>query len=174
VASPPADLNTIENPTAGQPHTAAWGDHVRTWVEFLASPPRCSVSHSTTQSQSSGTTLNALNADTESIDTDSMHSTSVNTSRITINTDGDYLLGTVVSYAANGTGNRAVAFRVNGTTDYLVDIRTGTATNSTGISGSLVLPLVTTDYVEVVTWQTSGGALNATLTQFSARWIGRT
>lgn len=162
------DPNTILTPDPGDVLTAAWCDTVRDDLEFLVDPPACSVYHNTTQSQTTGTALTALAANSENYDNDSMHSTVTNNSRITIQTAGRYEVGAVVSWAANATGNRALAFAKNGVgvNDYLVDIRTGTATNSTGISGSRTLVLAAGDYVEVSVWQTSGGNLNATLTEF--------
>lgn len=169
------DPNTVHNPSTGAVIPAAWGDTVRDDLEFLIDPPACSVYHNTTQSKASSTTLAALLANSENYDNFSGHSTSVATSRITIATAGRYEVGCVVSWAANGTGNRATAFSVNGVgvADYLVDIRTGTATNSTGISGSRTLVLAAGDYVEVSVWQTSGGALLASLDEFYVLWRTR-
>jgi hypothetical protein len=169
----PADLNTVNNPTTGQPIPASWGDHVRTWVEFLADPPRVFAYHDTTQSKSTGTTLSALVANSELYDTDSMHTTSGSTGRITINTDGDYFFTVVLAVEADAAGNRATAFTVDNTTDYLVDLRGGVATNSIGVSGHRTLSLVAGQYVEVKVWQNSGSDKDYTLDEFSARWIGR-
>jgi hypothetical protein len=167
------DLNTIHNPATGTIPPASWGDQIRDNLESHEDPARTSVYHDTTQSKTSGTTLQALAANSEHYDTANQHSNVTTNSRITVAADGRYRLGAVLSWAASGTGNRATAFTVNGTDDYLVDIRTGTATNSTGISGSRTISLTAGDYVEVTVWQTSGGALLCTLDEFSVERTGR-
>ena len=48
----------------------------------------------------------AVTFDTERFDTDTIHSTSTNTSRLTINTGGKYLIGGAVTFTANATGQR--------------------------------------------------------------------
>jgi len=162
------DPATILTTDPGDVLTAAWCDTVRDDLEALIDPPACSVYHNTTQTKTTGTSLSALSANSENYDNDSMHSTVTNNSRITIQTAGRYEVGVVLSWAASATGNRALAFTVNGTTDYVVDIRTGTASNSTAISGSRTLVLAAGDYVEPSVWQSSGGDLNATLSEMYA------
>lgn len=168
-----ADLNTLHNPATGTIPPASWGDQARDNLEFLIDPPACSVYHNTTQTIATGTTLLVLAANAENYDNNAMHSTVTNNSRITAITAGRYRIGVVLSWAANATGNRATAFRVNGTTDYVVDIRVGTATNSTAISGSRTLVLAANDYVEVFVWQSSGGNLDVTVSEFAAKFETR-
>ena len=61
------------------------------------------------------TTLIAFNS--EMFDTDSMHSTSTNPSRITINTAGKYLVHAHVEWVQTGAaGIRQIMFAVNGNT----------------------------------------------------------
>lgn len=163
-----ADLLTVQTLNTGDVLTAALMTQSRNNEEFLIDPPAASVFNSAAVSVASSVTLAALSADSENYDNNAMHSTSVNTSRITIQTAGRYEVGTVLSFAANATGNRATAFRVNGVTDYTVDLRGGFGTNTNTISGSRTLVLAAADYVEVFTWQNSGGALNITLAEFYA------
>lgn len=119
-------------------------------------------------------TATALTADTESFNTDSLHSTVSNTSRITVPVTGYYLLNCNVYFAANTTGKRVVDFRLNGTTFF--------GTSAVDPDGSLTDPnipitaivlLAATDYVEVIAFQNSLGSLNVTLQRFSAaRMLG--
>lgn len=162
------DLATIQDTDPGDILTAAWCDQARDNQEFFIDPPACSVYHNTTQTKSSSTSLSTALANSENYDNASMHSTSSNTSRITIQTAGRYEVGVVLSWAANSTNNRATAFLVNGTTDYIVDLRVSPSVNSAGISGSRTLVLSAGDYVEVAVWQNSGGDLALTLTEFYA------
>jgi hypothetical protein len=127
-------------------------------------PPRCFVYNSANISIATSGTVQALTFDTELEDTGGMHSTSVNTSRITIPTGGNgwYRFGGCVRFAANATGYREVKIRANGATDLVVQ-RTqnhgGADTCRVAVHGEY--PLVATDYIELVVTQSSGGALNA-------------
>lgn len=168
------DLNTIHNPTTGGVPPASWGDQVRDNCEFLVDPPAASVYNSAAVSLTSGTQT-AMNADSEFFDNASMHSTSVNTSRITFGTAGRYLLVTTVNFAANATGLRAVRFLVNGTTA-LQGIKVPAVTDgseTTLVTATRLYTFAATDYAEVQARQLSGGALNATLEEFGATFITR-
>lgn len=128
----------------------------------------------------SNDTATAITFDAEEFDTDGFHSTSSNTSRITIPTGkgGKYLFIGVCQFASNGTGNRAIDFRVNGT---LVQrgvrlMPVTDATDVTNMQASAILNLVATDYVECFAFQKSGGNLNIsngqTVTKFFAYYLG--
>jgi len=71
---------------------ANWNTDLVDNITFLANPPACRVTSSGTQSVGDASFLNPVLFDTESYDTDSMHSTSVNTGRITFNTAGVYVV----------------------------------------------------------------------------------
>lgn len=167
------DANTVSNPTTGQPILAAWGDQIRTNQEFFIDPPGCSVYNSSAQSLANNTGT-VLTANSENFDNDSMHSTSVNTSRITIQTAGRYLVIAAVSFSANSTGNRQVNFKKNGSGvagGSLLD--NSGASNSTAIVQVQSLVLAASDYVEVEATQRSGGNLNTTLSEFAAFFMTR-
>lgn len=171
-----ADLNGIHNPATGTVPPASWGDQIRENFEFLIEPPSCAVSNSTVQSVASAT-FTSLTADTESLDNASMHSTSVNTSRITITVDGTYLFSTTVRLAASvTTGNFTVRFIVNGTTSYvvgLVEVVTS-ASAETIIGSSIPIPgLVVGDYVEVQSRHSAASNQNHELGNFSAFFMSR-
>ncbi len=167
------DLATIQTTDPGDILTAAWCDQTRDNQEFFIDPPACAVYNSTTQALSSSTQT-ALNANSETFDNDSMHSTSTNTSRITIQTAGRYLLSGTILFQAHASGARSVGFYVNGATSLI-------ATSSLSIGGSLdfglsgvrVAVLDVGDYVQCRGWQNSGGNLNATLQEFSAFFMTR-
>jgi len=142
--------------------------HVRDNISFLAQPPQCSCSGNTVSLADS--TDAALSAPNESFDNDSMHSTSSNTSRITINTAGRYLFTSRVRFAVNGSGARVTHYRVNGGTF----VPTNACAPPPGGTSDALLPgvwlliLSATDYVEVGAFQNSGGALNVKLEEFTA------
>lgn len=127
------------------------------------SPPRCRLTNSAAFVHNSTGNNLAVTFDTETHDTGGMHSTSSNTSRITIPTGGSgmYLLGGGVEFAANATGYRQVALRINGTTV----IAGSRATSASGTVATLLMtnciyPLNAGDYVELTAFQNSGGNLN--------------
>lgn len=169
------DVQTIHNPAVGNIPPSAWGDQVRDNQEFFAEPPACSVFHSTTQSPTSGTEQ-TLAANSERYDNDTMHSTSSNTERITINTPGKYEFFARVGFAANATGYRRVNYRLNGGAAVTLDTREPVSTGGplpTILSVTWGLTLVQGDFVVVTAAQLSGGSLAIELREFSARWVSR-
>lgn len=102
----------------------------------------------------------ALTFDSEAYDTDGMHSTSTNTSRLTCVTAGKYLVHGQVTFAANATGSRWVAIKKNGTF-YVNESRPNAGSSSTVVFHvDLLVDLAVNDYVELFVFQTSGGNLN--------------
>lgn len=165
--------------TAGQTITTTWGNLVDTNLDFLANPPACRVTHNTTQSHTNNGNWQAVVFNTESYDTAGMHSTSVNTSRITITDAGLYLVRAAAAFAASVTGLRNLGFRVNGSgtggPTYAGQSYPGHA-NDALMSHSDVIKLVAGDYVEVVAFQNSGGNLTIQNYEghpsFGALWVG--
>lgn len=112
-------------------------------------------------------------------DTQAQHSTSTNTSRLTVGTGntGLYLIHASGMWASNATGYRWAAIRLNGTTELYR--MTSNAVNGDvhawQVSGFYRLTSAT-DYVEVIVYQSSGAALNiVNATQngrFGWEWVG--
>lgn len=170
---PYVDPNTISNPTTGQPILASWGDVVRDNLEFLINPPSCSVYHSTSQTLTTGVGA-SLSADSEHFDNDSMHSTSTNNTRITIQTPGRYLVFGAITFPNNTTAGRAIAFRVNNTTNYIATlVQAAGGATVTEITGVRAIVLGAGDYVECRAAQYSGGNLDVTLNEFAATFFTR-
>ena len=129
--------------------------------------------------QSVATLTNAvITFDSENFDTDAFHSTSTNTSRITIPSgkDGKYLISSTLIWASNSTAQRAMKLLKNGTTYYEWCEDDANSSGITGFSGSIVLSLVATDYIEMVGSQNSGGNVNVnggvTNTRFDIVYLG--
>lgn len=158
--------------------TAAWANaDVRDAVNTLLNLPRVKAYQGTTPT-TAGTsgTAQLILWDTEQYDTDSMHSTSVNTSRITIATSGMYDIKTSLYWVANATGYRQIEIRKNsggsaaGGTQ-IAQFRAATSpTSSAWVGGDVDEPLVAGDYLECFATQTSGGSL-ATVVGQSFSWI---
>jgi hypothetical protein len=109
--------------------------------------------------------------DTEEFDTDGYH-TGGAPSRITIPSGmgGYYELIGHISFAANATGQRSTRFFKNGAGiigDDVDDL--GNASLPTTHYVSTIIYLEAGDYVEVNTYQTSGGALN--IGNASSDWL---
>lgn len=170
-----ADLSTIQTTDPGDPLTAAWCDQVRDNEEFLIDPPACSVSHSTNQTVSNNTRT-AMLADTELFDNDSMHSTASQTSRITCQTPGRYLICATVRTGTNQTGHREVQIWVNGVgtgDDYNIGRHDCAGDTSTVISGSRAVVLGAGDYIECTLEHNAGVDITTALEEFAAYFMTR-
>lgn len=145
----------------------------------VTDPPRCRVYNSASISLAHNTPT-ALTFDTETLDDGGLHSTSVNTSRITVPSDGAgwYSIGGCVRFAANTTGYREIKVQLNGATDLaIMRVPNSGATDDVRVTIHTEYPLAVGDYVELVATQNSGGALNATAAgvyspMFFAKWQG--
>jgi hypothetical protein len=125
--------------------------------------PRVRLTKSATQSVANNTAT-SLTFDVEDFDDGGMHSTTTNTSRITIPTGGGgtYLIGSHVEFATNSTGARTLLLVVNGTsTQSSVRDLAPSATVASRLACTTLVSLVAGDYVEARVVQTSGGNLDA-------------
>ena len=142
------------------------------------SHPHCRVYNSANISITTSGTAQAVTFDSERYDVANMHSTSSNTSRITVPTGGGgvYIVGGALSWTANATGVRQTRLQTNGTTIYLIaESATTTATSAMPLPVATAIAMVAGDYVELIALQTSGGALNTLASsnyapEFWAHW----
>lgn len=122
--------------------------------------PLCIVRRTGEQSIPNAT-LTAITWDLEDVDTHGIHSTSSNTSRVTPNIAGWYRVTFTLQYATNATGRRAAAVRQNGGTVIYGDIKPGSSAGNLGCTVTKTLQFNgSTDYVEGIAYQDSGGSLN--------------
>jgi len=114
----------------------------------------------------------------EDFDTDAFHSTSSNTTRITIpaGKGGKYQFTSHVLFdSTNGTGRRLTFFAKNGTELNKTHTELGPVSGSSiGIVNSVLVDLVATDYIEILAYQTSGGSISTdgASCSFSAVYLG--
>lgn len=152
-----------------------------TGLKWAASPNfvGCALYKLTDQTLSNGT-LTTITLDSEFYDTDGFHSTSTNTSRITIPTGlaGVYLLTGHITYAVNSTGIRSLYFYKNGSIyDATAEVN-AIPSFSHNITGSVIVSLGVGDYVEMAGYQNTGGTLavqgNSTSvnSKFTATFLG--
>lgn len=132
-------------------------------TQFIDSPtqPRAVVFNSATQAVADSTTT-AITFDSETTDVGAIHSTSANTSRLTVPTGGDgfYLATAYIYFASNATGVRTLLLNKAGTTVQSVSGPGNTAANPTSVHISWMGTLAAADYLELFAFQTSGGSLN--------------
>jgi len=121
----------------------------------------CSLYDTTSTQSISNNTATLITWDSENFDTSAFHSTSSNTSRITIPTGkaGYYMFTTYGFFDSNALGNRRIDIRKNGS---LIRSWPSSSTTSTftGLNLTCVLSLAVGDYIEVAVFQSSGGSLN--------------
>ena len=117
------------------------------------------VYHSVAQATANAT-LVALAFDSERFDTDGIHDTVTNNSRLTCKTAGKYQITVNLDFASNATGSRRVYLKVNGATFIAGCTAKAEASGAHHFAVSTLWDLAVDNYVEVVVYQSSGGALN--------------
>ncbi len=170
------DPNTVSNPTTGAIITAAWGDIIRDDLEYLArNSPHCEAYRSSSQSIPHNTATN-ITFPSETYDVGGIHSTSVNTDRLTVPSgeDGKYDISAGAQFAAAGGGYRQIRITKNGA-DLIPDRHvtfdaSTTAVTSLALSLSAV-PLVAGDIVRLLVIQSQGGALNVESAYLAIKWV---
>lgn len=118
-----------------------------------------------------------LTFDSERYDNDGIHSTSSNTSRLTCQTAGVYLISLNIAFASNSSGRRQGYIQLNGATLIAVDDRTAVNGAATRLNITKIYSLSAGDYLEAYAYQNSGGNLNVSASgnyspEFSMQRIG--
>lgn len=127
----------------------------------------------------------ALTFNQERWDDNDFHSVVVNTSRLTVPTgcDGWYAISGHIEWAANTTGRRHITVQLNGAT-YIARLEFHDPDNLTLAQSVATLYYLSdndaaaNDYVELVVYQNSGGALNVNASanfspEFRMVWFSR-
>lgn len=149
------------------------------WASASSTPTfvGCRLYRSSTLSVSNNT-LTAIPFDSETFDTDAFHSTSSNTTRITIPSGkgGYYLFAGTVNYEAYSSGHRENLLYKNGSLLQVFAKFPDLSTASPTASGSVIVSASVGDYFELYTYQNKGGAINlwgtSTDTSFSCQFLG--
>jgi len=146
------------------------------WATASSTPTfvGCHLYKSGTQSINNSTDT-ALTWDSEQFDTDTFHSTSTNTSRITIPSGkaGKYLFLGRINWTTNSTGAREFKLFKNGVEQFWNPA--ALAATQTGNQWSTIYDAAVGDYFEAYVWQSSGGALTTiggTSSEFSCQYLG--
>lgn len=105
-------------------------------------------------------TAETLAFNSERWDTDTIHDTATNNSRLTCKTAGKYIISAHVEFEQDGTGTRRVRLLLNAT-DIIASLRIrAVAGGTTRMSISTIYDLAVNDYLQVIVYQDSGGALD--------------
>jgi hypothetical protein len=129
---------------------------------FLPHQAMVRVTKSATQSITSATDT-AITWDQETFDTDTMHDTVTNNTRLTAPVTGKYLVIGCLEFAPNATGYRTVKIKKNGTTDYNSEtVVNAGAGDAVRIVITDLVDLAAAGYVEIIGVQSSGAGLNVT------------
>jgi hypothetical protein len=105
-------------------------------------------------------TLTAIALDSERFDTDSYHEGVTNPTRFTIPATGYYLVGGCVFWAGSSAGWRSIRLRVNATTDIVEVAYDPARADGDPQAVTTLWHFTAADYVEMLAFQTSGGALS--------------
>lgn len=104
----------------------------------------------------------ALTWNSESFDTSSYHSTSTNTSRLTVPSTGYYTMSGLCMFNVNGTGVRILECKKNGSTGvaYVEEAATTLAATASTVQLTAVVYATAGDYFELVAYQNSGSTIS--------------
>jgi hypothetical protein len=142
--------------------------NIRDALNFLLLPVVAAMRQTVAQSLANNTTT-GVNMDTEDVDRDVGHSTSVNTSRYTSQTAGYYVVIGMGSAVGNAAGRVEVGVRVNGTTVYAFAAESNSTTSAPHQCVVAMPFLAVGDYVELTLFQNSGGAINTAVANGNPR-----
>lgn len=175
-----ATVPTVQTYTAGSRWRASDANTLaNTDKAFWRAPPLCIVYATAGTTLTAAGTLYPITYDSETFDNDGMHSTSVNTSRLTAVTAGYYLVTgyvgitqqAAVSYIGAGISKNGA------TPDMIVAGYVPTTPNTTyGVTATHIVYLAVNDYVELRARSGTAGVVTAAAagvrSYLEARWIG--
>ncbi len=96
----------------------------------------------------------------ENFDTAFMHDNAVNNTRLVAPLKGIYRVDVVLHYAANAVGQREIRYSISGGSSASILIADATAAGIAVLHASTTIALVSKDYVEILGFQSSTGALD--------------
>jgi hypothetical protein len=174
---PFTDPDTVQVLTTADPVTLSWLETIADDLNYFNDPPRVKCYRDAVYGITDDTdTMVAWNA--EEYDTDTMHSTSTNTTRLTATTGGRYEFSCRIVFAANSTGYRRLKMWKNGAAGTLIDSdidNSPTAGAFSRLFCSSWVTLAAGDYIEAQVYQDSGGDLSvqgAALGTSERSWFG--
>lgn len=125
--------------------------------------PVCVVTHGAVQSHTTSAAYEAVQFNTNGIDTHGLHNTATDNAvfQIPVGGAGIYLCVATVTFAANATGQRYCEWRTDGNTVLATgDSENGNATYRAYVKPWAVIRVAAMDRIKLMAYQDSGGALN--------------
>ena len=166
--------SSIATPNTGDVLTASAYSSAITTLNNHTVPPACKATRSSDLSFTSAT---AIAWNSEDFDTDAMHDIVTNSTRVTVNTDGIYIVTLALSMIYTGTLTGAnVELMKNGSTFSFTSLQSS-RTSDLVSSYTGITTAVATDYFEAKVTISGATALIVkadTKCSFSAVWVGRT
>lgn len=152
-----------------------WNTDLVDNLAWLHDPPACRVYNSGNISISSGTPT-ALTFDTERFDTDAIHDTGSNTSRLTAKTAGVYIIAGSIEFASAPNSAGYVAIKHSPSGNLIAYQSIPNNANARAVA-ACIYKLAVNDYVELVVNQNTGGPINinavaAYSPEFEMAWTG--
>ena len=146
-------------------------------VDFLSNAPMAWLKRAAAFSVANSTVV-TIDMDTATYDNYGGWSASSNPSRYTVQVAGTYMIAGGVSWESNATGLRTAQIRVNGVDVSGSQVRVApiSGTQTSTVTRTVLVSLSVNDYIEIATFQSSGGALNTgSSTEYysslMARWV---
>jgi hypothetical protein len=141
--------------------------HVRDAFGFLLAPPCFIGGQNAAQSIPNGVST-ALTWDYEVVDTYNGHNAATNPSRYVIPFSGVWLVYGYVAFPPNATGRRITNIEWNGSAQSQVELPNAGAGGNSNVLNWWMNELLGGDYVELFTYQSSGGALSTLVAPLAA------
>lgn len=158
---------TIPTVQPGQPWTSAlFNSVVGQGLTYTLNRPIAVLYQTTAQSIPSNTANNVMQWNAEFVDTYGGHSNVTNNSRYTAQVAGWYQVMATIVMISGSAGSMYGAWQVNGSVptvvpNFEIGPVTGSHNRAATVSGLQYLNVG--DYLEVVTWQDSGSAVNTAI-----------
>lgn len=158
---------TTYTPTTGADWTEGEPDDVAEALDTLAARSSSGASafvgarvyHNASQSVAHNTSV-VLAFNSERYDTDGIHNTASNNSRLTCTVAGKYRITGNIAIELHATGQRQLSIRLNGSTIIGMVQANGNGSLANRIVVTTTYDLALTDYVELVAFQNSSSTLN--------------
>jgi hypothetical protein len=142
-------------------HIAEADAHLADKTQHISGNAVVSAYHSAAQSIADSV-YTALAFSINEFNTDNMHDTVINNTRITFKTAGKYLVSAFVPWEA-GSGTRIVGFNINGAGGILNPVRSIVSSGLVNQQAVMLYDANVNDYTEVNVYQDSGGAINVAI-----------
>lgn len=169
---------SVPNVATGDVYTAStYNTMTAQNINNLRVPPAAVAYRNTGQTLSNATVTIVQFNQTDPIDTDTMHDTSTNNTRITCTTAGVYLVTGNVTFTPNTTlARRRICILKNNTeTDWQTEAPNVSAagTGNSALSVTAIIEAAANDYFELNAYQSSGGNLDVQKGFLAAVWMGQ-